>query len=107
MKTSNLFFVLLVSFGCTGCAHLEKFDAKLDMAAEHLSGAKKPFYEGQLRASQQIGPMTSLQFADGRIIDVSEAPAGLEFGDTVRVYRTDDGYIAHLWHSAAEEPPSP
>ena len=103
MKTRYIAFALWVVFGAAGCAHM---DAKLDMAEQHLGSEPKPFYEGQLKYARKIGPMTSLAFTDGQIIDVSIAPAGLSEGDTVRIYQTDNNYEAHLWHSAKPELPS-
>ncbi len=85
---------------------MDKMHAQLDMAEQHLGSAKKPFYEGTLISLQKIGPMTSLQFADGQVIDVAKAPAGLSSGDIVRVYPDEHDYEAHLWRHARQVLPS-
>ncbi len=80
--------------------------AELDKAEQHIGSAPTPFYEGKLVDAQRFGPMTSLQFSDGKIFDVSKAPSGLSEGDIVRIYKADDAYEAHLWHSAEPDLPS-
>jgi hypothetical protein len=107
MKLGSALYAVVVILGTTGCAGLDRVNAKLDMAEQHLSSADKPAYEGKVAALQKVGPMTSLQLEHGVYIDVSEAPVGLAVGDTVRVYKTDNGFVAHIWKIPAEESPSP
>ena len=107
MKTRYLAVSLLALFGVAACAPMDRMHATLDMAEQHLGGEPKPYYEGQLKTLEKIGPMTSLQFLDGKIFDVSKAPAGLSTGDTIRIYQVNDNYEAHLWHRAEKEVPSP
>ena len=87
--------------GFTGCASIDRFGTKLDMGVQRM-GSAKPVYEGQLRSVKTVGAMTSLQFTDGKIMDVSKAPAALLSGDVVRVYKIDNGFAAHLWRSAED-----
>ncbi len=99
MNTLKAFSLAVAVLGTTGCAGLDRVGTKLDMSVQRL-GTAKPTYEGQLRSVKRVGAMTSLQFTDGKIMDVSKAPAALLSGDVVRVYKTDDIYVAHLWRSA-------
>jgi len=99
MKRIVLSFIIGAALS-TGCASLDHVHAKMDMMEQHLTSASKPVYEGQLQSLQKIGPMTALQFSDGQLFDVAKAPAGLNSGDTVRIYQVDKEYEAHLWHSA-------
>src|SRR5262245_2987916 len=81
MKRAYLSWSTLVSLGTSGCSHIDKMHAKLDMAEQHMGSEKTPLYEGKLASSRKIGSMTSLQFSDGQMFDVSNAPAGLSVGD--------------------------
>lgn len=80
---------------------MEKFASHADMAVTRLVERGKPTYEGKLVASERIGAMTSLHFDDGKLLDVEEAPEGLQHGDVVRIYKTDKGLVAHLWQRGA------
>jgi len=106
MKISKMVLISAAFIAAAGCAGLDKMGAKMDMAEQHMGSDATFYYEGKLKSVHQIGPMTSLQFADGETIDVSKAPAGLSAGDIVRVYQTEKGDQAHLWRSAAKEVPS-
>jgi hypothetical protein len=89
MKTLRVYCIAAALFGITGCAGVDQMGAKLDMAEQHLGSAQKPLYEGQLTSVKRIGAMTSLQFSDGEIMDVIEAPEGLVAGNIVRVYASE------------------
>ena len=89
---------LCAIFGSSACASLDKMDRKVDMAAGHL-GSQKPMYEGRLTSSRVVGPMTALQFADGKSFDVDQAPSALFPGDILRIYKNDKGLEAHLWRA--------
>src|ERR1017187_844910 len=96
MRTPYLLFSL-ACLGMAGCASMDQLSAKLDMTEQHLGREVKPVYEGQLKSAARFGAMTSLQFSDGQIFEVSAAPKGLAAGDTVRLDQTDKGYVAHIW----------
>jgi len=102
LRTLPLLAALL---GATACSDLDRIGTKLDMAAEHV-GPSKPTYQGRLREVEKVGAMTALQFTDGKQFNVSVAPPALLPGDVVRIYETDKGLEAHLWHSADESGPS-
>jgi len=92
----------LAFLAVSGCANV---DRKMDLASEHIS-TRKPMYEGRLVSSKVVGALTSLQFADGQLFGVSKAPSQLIPGDIIRIYQTESGYEAHLWH-ASKEPAVP
>lgn len=69
----------------------------MDMAATHIAEKEPLTYEGKLNSLETFGPMTALQFSDGKMFDVVDAPEGLMHGDVVRIYNTDKGLVAHLW----------
>jgi hypothetical protein len=83
----------------SGCAGMERFGTKVDMAANRLAQAGTLEYEGELESSHRVGAMVSLQFVSGRFFDVNQAPHGLVRGDIVRIYLTDKGYVASMWKS--------
>jgi len=93
---------LILLAGMTGCAALNKVSATLDMASTHADASVPAAYEGRLVTSKRIGSMTALQFSDGQIFNVSSAPDGLAPGDTLRLYKSDDGLVAHIWKLAPE-----
>jgi hypothetical protein len=63
-------------------------------------------YEGRLQSMQTIEERTSLQFANGDILEVPKVADELHSGDVVRIYKTDQGTTAHLWKKAANIPPT-
>jgi len=99
VKTLPLLGILWSVAGCSG---VDRMDRKIDMAAEHIA-SDKPVYEGRLTSSQVVGPMVSLQFADGQIYEVAQTPATFVPGDIVRIYKTDKGYEAHLWKASKDQ----
>jgi len=107
MKSVWTLPLLGILLGLVGCADLDRIGTKIDMAAEHVGPGGKPIYEGQLKSVESVGAMTSLAFTDGKMMDVNVAPARLVPGDVVRIFQTDKGYEAHLWHSAEGALPSP
>lgn len=90
--------LIVALMGLTGCSGLDHMERKLDMASERLESSR-PEYEGTVSSAKRIGAMTALQFMDGKLYDVSDCPAHLVSGDIVRVYKTENGYDAHLWKS--------
>ncbi len=80
-----------------GCATLDRLAARIDMRETRMGHEGQVAYEGRLEAVQRVGDMYALQFSDGYLVDVVNAPTGLERGDTVRLYRADKGLEAHLW----------
>ena len=90
--------------GVTGCSTIDRLGAKMDMAANRFSEQGKPVYEGKLVAKKQVGPMIALQFADGALYDVADASPGLIPGDTIRIYKGENGYEARLWAGSKETP---
>jgi len=99
--------------GAVGCSNFDPVNTKLDMAAERVDEPGKPIYEGPLESMSRVGSMVSLQFADGKMFDVAEAPTGIVRDDIIRIYaRKNGGYEAHLWHRGpgplvnSENPPN-
>jgi hypothetical protein len=86
-----LILLLLAEFACV---HLVAAETSMASAPP---GASEPAYEGRLRSIQVEGEGASLQFANGDILDVPHVPDALVPGDIVRVYKTDQGYMARLW----------
>jgi len=86
--------------GATGCASVDRASGKLDMAGAHIGEYSHPEYEGRIEAVKRIGSMTSIQFDGGRYYDVESASPGLVPGDTVRIYKIENGFEAHLWKAA-------
>ena len=108
--------LLTVLIGAAGCSGLDQLGGTMDMAVSHIAESNRPEYEGPLQSIQRIGALTAIQFADGGpIFDVVQAPTGLLRGDIVRIYKTEAGYVAHLWRrpegpatfSDVPPPPSP
>jgi|SRR5438132_13499448 len=96
------FVLVAVLWATAGCANLDLVGRKLDMVSEHL-GFAKPVYEGRLKSAKRVGSLVALQFSDGQSFDVAECPAALVPGDLVRIYKIDDKYAAHLWHSTPSQ----
>jgi len=90
--------------GLTGCSGLNRMETQMDSAAAKIEEPGKPEYEGKVQAVRRIGAMTSLEFADGSFYDVEEAPRALVQGDTVRIYKTDEGYEALVWKAKEDGP---
>ena len=101
IQVSALFAALCMAVGCDKINILGR---KLDVASEHIT-TDKPVYEGQLQSAKKIGAQTALQFRDGQSFEVVEVQADLVPGDTVRIYKTEKGYVAHLWHSTDSQLP--
>jgi hypothetical protein len=101
----KLFLILSVMIGAAGCASVDRIGTKLDMQAEKLKESGQPIYEGNLETSKRVGGLTSMQFADGKFFEVTNAPAGLVRGDVVRIYETEKGYEAHLRRSYESQIP--
>ena len=107
-KLSSSRAVTVMSVFCLlagGCATIDRFNTKLDMASEHML-PQKSVYEGQLAVVLAVGSMMSLQFIDGKVFEVRSGPPGLVRGDIVRLTKVGNEYEAHLWR-AAESVPSP
>jgi hypothetical protein len=98
-----LWVALLV--GLTGCSNMDRIGTKMDMEVQRF-GSDKPLYEGHVRSVASVGAMTSIQFTDGKIFEVRQAPEKLVPDDLVRIYEGEDGYVAHLWRSAESDLPS-
>jgi hypothetical protein len=90
--------LLAALWGAAGCGSIDTMGRKLDMVSEHIASGR-PVYEGRLKVARHVGSMVALQFSDGKDFDVSDCPTALVAGDEVRIYETDDGYAAHLWHT--------
>jgi hypothetical protein len=90
--------LMAVLWGATGCANMDLMGRRLDMASERV-GFAKPVYEGHIKSAERIGAMVALQFSDGKEFDVADCPSTLVPGDIVRVYKTENGFTAHLWSS--------
>jgi hypothetical protein len=96
------YLLIMAAFGgFTGCS-LTTLESRMDMAVTRMAESKKPEFEGRLIAIREVGAMFSLQFADGRLWNIDEAPQGLQAGDIVRIYKTYKGYRAHLWERPNE-----
>jgi hypothetical protein len=103
-KTISNFGLVAVMCGDIGCAGIDRVGRNMDIASEHVS-TDKPVYEGHLQSAKQIGALTAIQFADGKSFEVVEYPSSLVPGDVVRIYKTDKGYIAHLWKASKGQIP--
>src|SRR5439155_13990366 len=96
---------LLAAFGgVLGCSNIESVSRHMDIASEHID-FDKPVYEGHLQAAKRVGAMIALQFMDGQSFEAVECPSMLVPGDVVRIYKTEKGYIAHLWKSSKSQLP--
>jgi len=110
MRTSHPWLQTIAFTGIlgifTGCAHLDRLGTKMEMLEDRAFAQEDQFiYEGQLERVRAIGEMTALQFTDGRLYDVFEAPDALMSGDTVRIYKRKQGYEARLWKTPANQKP--
>jgi hypothetical protein len=107
METMNTHFdtfkwtLLAVCVGTVGCSSVQKLSSHMDMAITHIAEGHHPEFEGRLSSLEKVGPMISMQFSNGQTFDVVEAPEGLLRGDVVRLYDTEKGLVAHLWHRDA------
>jgi hypothetical protein len=112
-RTVSMLPVIAALWGAAGCAGLDHIGRNLDMVSEHMASAQ-PVYVGHLKSARRVGSMVALQFSDGQYFDVRQCPSALLPGDVVRIYKTDNGYEAHLWRSsqgqlqaAGESQPAP
>ncbi len=95
----------LVAFGgAIGCSGIDRMGRKMDIASEHVA-IDKPVYEGHLQSAKRIGALTAIQFTDGQSFEVVEYPSSLVPGDVVRIYKTEKGYVAHLWKASKGQIP--
>jgi len=92
---SLAFFILLS--GLTACADIDRMNTKLDMTAGHWSEPGRAVVEGRVQDLRRVGSMISIELTNGAVYDVAEAPAGLIVGDVIRIYKTENGFEAHLW----------
>jgi hypothetical protein len=93
------FLLVTALLGATGCANMDNLGRKLDIVSEHV-GTEKPVYEGHITSAARIGAMTAVQFTDGKEFEVADCPSTLVPGDTVRIYKIEKGYAAHLWRDS-------
>jgi hypothetical protein len=99
---SRYTLILLGTLWATaGCTSMDLVGRRLDMVSEHI-GSEKPVYEGRIESARRVGPLVALEFTDGKDFDVSDCPLDFVAGDDVRIYQTEKGYAAHLWHATAD-----
>ena len=104
LKVFRVIALLAATCGAIGCSSIDRMGRKMDIASEHVD-FDKPVYEGHLQTAKRVGALTALQFTDGQSFEVVEYPSSLVPGDVVRIYKTDKGYVAHLWKASKGQVP--
>lgn len=89
--------IAILGFVFLGCSSINRLDSKVEKVTTNTPDGSM-VHEGKVKVARPIGSMTSIQFENGTVFDVREAPPALRPGDLVRIYKDEEGiYDARLW----------